>query len=86
MNRPHVSDVQAMEESTLKASTTKPLPIATDNALAGAVIDEARRRGIEIGDDPELLAVLSRISGEEQIPRELYVAIAAVLGWVDGLK
>jgi type III secretion system FlhB-like substrate exporter len=49
-------------------------------------MEEATRRGTEIGSDPELLAALSGIGGEEQIPRELYVAIAAVLGWVDGLK
>ncbi|MCE2869828.1 MAG: EscU/YscU/HrcU family type III secretion system export apparatus switch protein [Oxalobacteraceae bacterium] len=58
----------------------------TDNALALAIMEEATRRGTEIGSDPELLAALSGIGGEEQIPRELYVAIAAVLGWVDGLK
>ena len=81
MNRPHLTDVQNMEHGTMK-----PLPTPEDNALAKSIMDEARRRGIEIGDDPELLAVLSRISGEEQIPRELYVAIAAVLGWVDRLK
>jgi type III secretion system FlhB-like substrate exporter len=81
MNHLHITDVQSEEGSNLA-----PTPAPADNALAMAIKQEAQRRGIEIGDDPELLAILSRIAGEEQIPREFYVAIAAVLTWVDGLK
>ncbi len=80
MNRQPPLDVNAPESVSLSS------PFGADNALALAIMEEAKRRGTEIGTDPELLAALSGIGGEEQIPRELYVAIAAVLDWVDGLK
>jgi type III secretion system FlhB-like substrate exporter len=80
MNRQPPLDVNTAESVSLSS------PFGADNALALAIMEEAKRRGTEIGTDPELLAALSGIGGEEQIPRELYVAIAAVLDWVDGLK
>lgn len=80
MNRQPPPDLDNAESGSLSP------PLAADNALALAIMEEAKRRGTEIGTDPELLAALSSMGGEEQIPRELYVAIAAVLDWVDGLK
>lgn len=70
---------QAADEE--KAS---PLRRADENLVA-AIMEEAKRRGIELTSDPELLATLASVETEEQIPRELYAAMAAVLSWVDGL-
>ena len=81
MNHPHLPDADSEQESYVA-----PMPTAADNALAIAIKSEAQRRGIELGDDPELVAILSRIAEQEQIPKEFYVAVAAVLTWVDGLK
>lgn len=61
-----------------------PLPRA-DEALVAAIVEEARRRGIELTSDPELLAALASVESEDQIPRELYAAMAVVLSWMDGL-
>jgi len=61
-----------------------PLRRADENLVA-AIIEEAKRRGIELTSDPELLATLASVETEEQIPRELYAAMAVVLSWVDGL-
>ena len=57
-----------------------------DESLVAAIIEEAKRRGIELTSDPELLATLASVETEEQIPRELYAAMAVVLSWVDGLS
>lgn len=81
MNHPHLPDADSEQESYVA-----PTPAAADNALAIAIKLEAQRRGIEIGDDPELVAILSRIAEQEHIPKEFYVAVAAVLTWVEGLK
>ena len=62
-----------------------PLPRA-DVTLVAAIMEEAKRRGIELTADPDLLAALANVQSEEEIPRELYAAIAAVLSWVDGLQ
>ena len=61
-----------------------PLPRA-DEALVAAIVEEARRRGIELTSDPELLAALASVESEDQIPRELYAAMAVVLSWMDRL-
>ena len=64
---------------------TAPLPRA-DETLVTAIVEEARRRGIELTRDPELLATLASVESEGQIPRELYAAMAVVLSWMDGLS
>lgn len=54
--------------------------------VALAIIEEARQRGIHIAKDPQLVAVLSQLSLEEEIPEELYTTVAVVLSWVYWLK
>ena len=56
-----------------------------DEGLVAAIVEEARRRGIELTSDPELLAALASVESEDQIPRDLYAAMAVVLSWMDGL-
>ena len=81
MNRPPELEPSSADERPLL-----PLAASTSNAISLAIIEEAQRRGTVIGDDHELLALFSGMDGEEQIPREVYVAVAAVLAWVDSLK
>ena len=54
--------------------------------LADAIIAEAKRQGIYITQDKELVAALSRLDLEQEIPRDLYVAVAVVLSWAYWLK
>jgi len=56
-----------------------------DETLVAAIIDEAKRRGIELTSDPDLLEALASVESEDQIPRDLYAAMAVVLSWMDGL-
>jgi type III secretion system FlhB-like substrate exporter len=81
MNRPPELEPSKADEQALIL-----LSASTGNSVSLAIIEEALRRGTEIGEDHELLALFSSMDGEEQIPREVYVAVAAVLAWVDGLK
>jgi flagellar biosynthesis protein len=39
-----------------------------------------------ISEDPQLLALLSRLDVDQEIPQELYTAVAVVLSWVYWLK
>ncbi len=54
--------------------------------LADAIIAEARRQGVHVAEDRELVAALSRLDLEQEIPRDLYVAVAVVLSWAYWLR
>jgi flagellar biosynthesis protein len=54
--------------------------------VARQLIDAARRQGIYVAEDPQLLALLSRLDVGEDIPPELYTAVAVILSWVYWLK
>ena len=54
--------------------------------LAQRIIEEARQNGVYVAEDPQLVALLSRVDLEEEIPTELYTAVAVILSWVYWLK
>lgn len=66
-----------------------PVPMVTakgEEDLAVRMLVEARRQGVFITEDPQLLALLSRLNVDEEIPPELYTVVAVVLSWVYWLK
>ncbi|OEU46855.1 MAG: flagellar biosynthesis protein FlhB [Desulfobacterales bacterium S7086C20] len=50
--------------------------------IAEKIIEMARKHGIPVKDDPDLVEVLSRLDLSEAIPAELYVIIAELLAFV----
>jgi flagellar biosynthesis protein len=54
--------------------------------LARRIIEEARRQGIYVAEDPQLLALLSRLDVGDEIPQDMYTAVAVILSWVYWLK
>jgi flagellar biosynthesis protein len=54
--------------------------------LAEQIIEEARRRGVYITSDPQLLGLLGQLELDQEIPEQLYAAVAAVLSWAYWLK
>jgi flagellar biosynthesis protein len=59
-------------------------PVLTTRAQGEAalrVVEQARRHGIHIVQDARLLAQLSRVGLDEQIPPELYRAVGVLLSW-----
>ncbi len=64
-------------------------PVVTakgDEDLAQKIIEEALRHGVYVAEDPQLLALLSRIDLDKEVPPELYTAVAVILSWVYWLK
>ena len=67
-------------------------PVVTakgSDELALAIIAEAKKQGVYIAQDPQLVAALSRLDLQQEIPRELYTAVAVVLScayWLKGMK
>ena len=57
-----------------------------EEALAQKIIEEAKSQGIYVAQDPKLLAMLSRLDIGQEIPEELYTAVAVILAWVYWLK
>ena len=54
--------------------------------VAQNIIDLARKHDIPIKDDPDLIAVLSSLDIDEEIPSEIYVAVAELLAFVYSLN
>jgi len=54
--------------------------------FADQIVAIAREHGVPIHEDPALVAVLSRLNLDDQIPSQLFVAVAAVLGFIYRLQ
>lgn len=68
-------------------SNPTPVVIAKgDEDLAERILQEAREHGVLIAQDPQLLQLLSKVEVDQEIPPELYTAVAVVLSWVYWLK
>ena len=55
-------------------------PVVTakaQNEQALYMIEQARRHGVYVTEDPQLLALLSRLSVDQEIPAELFTAAGA---------
>ena len=57
-----------------------------EDELALEMSAEARAHGVFITQDPALLALLSRLDVDQEVPPELYTAVAVILSWVYWLK
>lgn len=64
-------------------------PIVTakgSEEVAELIIEEAKKQGVFIAEDKQLVAALSQVKIDEEIPETLFRAIAVVLSWVYWLK
>ena len=50
--------------------------------VAERIIELAQKHGIHVHEDPDLVAVLSKLDLDAQIPESLYRAVAEVLAFV----
>ena len=54
--------------------------------LAEVIIQEAKKQGIYIAEDPKLLSALAKLDIDQEIPEELFTAVAVILSWAYWLK
>lgn len=54
--------------------------------LADLIVEEARRQGVYIAKDRQLLAMLAQLEIDQEIPEELYTAVAVILSWAYWLR
>ncbi|PIT79969.1 EscU/YscU/HrcU family type III secretion system export apparatus switch protein [Limnohabitans sp. JirII-31] len=57
-----------------------------DGELAQRIVREAQRQGVYVTEDPRLLAMLSRLDVGQEIPADMFNAVAVILSWVYWLK
>ncbi len=50
--------------------------------VAENIIDIARKNGVPVKDDPDLIEVLSRIDIEKEIPPSIYIVVAELLAFI----
>lgn len=63
-------------------SDTAPRVVATGAGhIAQRIIDTARDAGVPVREDPALVQALEQLRLSEEIPEELYAAVAEALVW-----
>lgn len=63
--------------------TSAPTVVAKGRGLiAEEIISRAHEHGVFVHESPELVALLSRVDIDGQIPPELYIAVAELLAWI----
>ena len=50
--------------------------------LAEAIIEKAKEAGVYVHESPELVSLLMQVDLDQNIPPELYVAVAELLAWL----
>ena len=50
--------------------------------IAEEIISRAHEHGVFVHESPELVALLSQVDLDGQIPPQLYVAVAELLAWI----
>ncbi len=62
---------------------TAPTVVAKGRGLiAEEIISRAREHGIFVHESPELVALLSQVDLDGEIPPQLYIAVAELLAWI----
>ena len=77
------SEAIALEYGQNEAPT---LVAKGSDEFALEIIQEAKKYGVFIAEDPDLVAALSRVGLSEEIPEEIYHAVAVILSWAYWLK
>ena len=54
--------------------------------IADRIVEIAREQGVPVREDPALAEALVRLELEQEIPSDLFVAVAEVLVWAYGLE
>lgn len=83
MNSPGRSSKGAVALKYLKHRDNAPRVAATGRGeIAERILAEARKHNIPIQQDPDLLEVLAKVPLDQEIPPELFQAVAEILAFV----
>lgn len=54
--------------------------------IAEAIIEKARQHGVYVHESRDLVSLLMQVDLDQQIPPQLYVAVAELLAWIYWLE
>ena len=54
--------------------------------VAASILERAREAGVPVHRDPELATALSELALGQEIPEQMWTAVAQVLAWAYGLS
>ena len=54
--------------------------------IAASILERAREAGVPVHRDPELAKALSELALGQEIPEQMWTAVAQVLAWAYGLS
>jgi len=83
MKNTHYQQAVALEYGKNK---TPVVSAKGEGELARRIIAEAKRQGVYVSEDPRLLAMLSRLDVGQEIPEDMFTAVAVILAWVYWLR
>lgn len=70
-----------------QAGASAPKVVAKGRGLlAQAIIEKAKEAGVYVHESPELVSLLMQVDLDQNIPPELYVAVAELLAWLYRLE
>jgi len=55
-------------------------------AVADAIVQRARENGLYVHASPDLVKLLMHVDLDQQIPPQLYLAVAELLAWIYSLE
>jgi flagellar biosynthesis protein len=74
---------KAVALSYQEKEDTAPRVIAKGKGiLADSIIEAARKNDIPVQEDPSMIEVLHKLEVNEQIPEELYLAVAEIFSFI----
>ena len=71
---------------TYKGVSAPKVSATGDDELADAIVREAQAQGVFVTRDPALASALAQLRLDEEIPDELFTAVAIVLSWAYWLR
>ena len=81
MNKPETQLAAALRYDALKDAAPK-LVAKGRGEIAKRIIELAEKNHVPVRSDPGLVQILSKLDLDEQIPAELYRAVAEILAFV----
>lgn len=83
MNSPRNEAVREAVALAYTQTDAAPRVVARGKGLlAEQIISRAREHGVYVHESPELVALLTQVDIDQQIPPQLYLAIAELLAWL----
>ena len=86
MERPQADRPSAVAIS-YAAKDKAPIVVAKGyGAVADSIVQRARESGVYVHASPDLVKLLMHVDLDEQIPPQLYLAVAEMLAWLHRLE